>query len=149
MCSISARSRFIASTRGAGLGQRQLQLQPRERRAQVVADRGQQGGALVDVALDALLHGEEGVAGLPHLARAVGLERRTSRALAEGLRRGRQPLDGAHLVADEQRRRRAVSSTVARVSQKMKMWPWVAKARSRGAMMRSTPSCGTFTRMST
>ncbi len=64
----------------AGLGQRQLQLQPGERGAQVVADRGQQGGALVDVALDAVLHGQERLAGLPHLARAVGLERHVGAA---------------------------------------------------------------------
>jgi hypothetical protein len=102
-----------------GLGQGQLELQPGERGAQVVADRGQQGGALVDVALDAGLHGQEGGGGLPHLPRAVGPEGDVG-ALAEGLGRGRQPLDRAHLVADEQTAT-AVSRIVARVSQKMKM----------------------------
>ena len=42
----------------------------------------------------------------------------------------------------------AVSNRVATTIHRMKIWPWVAKARSRGAMIRSTPSC-TCTRMST
>jgi hypothetical protein len=42
----------------------------------------------------------------------------------------------------------AVSSTVATVIHRTKMCPWVAKARSRGASTRSTPSL-TCTRMST
>ena len=41
-----------------------------------------------------------------------------------------------------------ISSTVAMVSHSTKMWAWVATARSRGAMMRSTP-LGSCTWMST
>jgi hypothetical protein len=81
--------------------QGQLQLQPGEGRAQVVADGGQKRRALVDVALDALAHVEEGPRRLSNLACAVRLEGHV-RALAEGLRRRRQPLDGPHLVADEE-----------------------------------------------
>ncbi len=65
-----------------------------------MTDRSEQGGALLDVALQALPHVEEGVSRLAHLARAVGLEVEIS-APAKGLGRLGQPLDGPDLVADE------------------------------------------------
>ena len=99
--SISASPLHLLQPR-AGLGQRQFQLQAGEGGAQVVADRGQKGGALVDVALDARLHVEEGLGGLAHLARAVRPEARDLGPLAESLGGGGETLDGAHLVADEQ-----------------------------------------------
>jgi hypothetical protein len=87
-------------------GQGQLQPQPGQGRAQVVADRGQQGRALLDMALDPVAHGQEGGRGLTHLARAVRLEPGLDLAAPEGFRRLGQPLDGADLVADEQDRHR-------------------------------------------
>ena len=91
------------STRADGGARGRLQLQPGERRAQVVADGGQKDGPLVDMALDAAPHVEEGLTGLAHLAGAVRLEARVV-ALAKGVRGLRQSFDGAHLISDEQDR---------------------------------------------
>ena len=71
MCSISETSRFISLVRGR-LGERQREFQAGERSAQVVADRGQQRGALLDRAVDPDAHGVEGGGGVAHLARAAG-----------------------------------------------------------------------------
>ncbi|MNY10724.1 hypothetical protein D3C86_1437140 [compost metagenome] len=82
-------------------GQGQFEAQTGQGRAQVVADRGQQGRALLDMALDAGAHVQEGAGGGPHLARAVGLEARHGLAPAKGLGGVGQTFDGAHLIADE------------------------------------------------
>ena len=84
-----------------GRRQRELQPQARERRAQVVAHRGQHGRALVDMALDAAAHFQEGVRGLAHLARTGGLEPVGVLAAAELFGGVGQPADRLHLVADE------------------------------------------------
>ncbi len=99
---------------GARIRKGQLELQAGQRRAQIMADRGQQGRALGDVALDARLHVEEGDGGLAHLGGAVGPEAGLIGALAEGLGGGGQPLDGPHLVADEQHRHRGQEQGGAR-----------------------------------
>ena len=82
-----------------------------------------------------------------HLARAVRLEGGASppRPKASAASASRSM---ARTWLRMNRMATAVSSTVATVIQSTKMWPWVAKARSRGARMRSTP-CGCWTRMST
>ncbi len=83
-------------------GQRQFQLEAREGGAQVVADRGQERRALVDVALDAALHSDEGVGRLAHLGGPVRTEVGHVDPAPERFGGGRQALDGAHLVPDEQ-----------------------------------------------
>ena len=82
--------------------QRQFEAQPGQGGAQVVADRGEQGGALVDMALNPLPHGEEGVGGGADLARAMRFEMLARLAPAEGFGCVGQSFYGAHLVADEQ-----------------------------------------------
>ena len=77
------------------------QLEARQDGAQVVADAVQHGGALLDGALDAPLHLDEGVAGLAHLARAARPELDVA-ALAEALRRLGEAQDRPDLVAQEQ-----------------------------------------------
>jgi hypothetical protein len=148
MCSISARSRFMSGVRLLGSASGQGQLQAGERGAQVVAHRGQQGGALLDVALDAAAHGQEGGGGLAHLLGPVRLEGRAVVAAPERLRRALASRSMARTWLRMNSSAMAVSSTVATVIQRTKMWPWVAKARSRGARIRITPP-STPTRMST
>ena len=73
---------------GVGLvaEQRELQLEAGEDGAEVVADAGQHGRALLDLPLDALAHLDEGVAGAAHLLGAARLEVARHRpALAEAL----------------------------------------------------------------
>ena len=82
----------------------ELQPHARQRRLQIVADAGQHFGALLHVALDALAHGDEGLRRAAHFGRAIGLEVGHRAALAEGFRRERKPLDGPHLIAQEQDR---------------------------------------------
>ena len=66
--------------------QGERKLEAREDGAKIVAHPVQHRGALLEGALDAPLHFDEGVAGLAHLARAARPEFRIA-ALAEGLRR--------------------------------------------------------------
>ena len=91
-----------------GLGhvaeQRELQLEAGQHGAQVVRHAGQHGGALLDGALDALLHLQEGLRGAAHLARAARPEVRRIAALAEALGRVGEPQDRPDLVAQEQDR---------------------------------------------
>ena len=88
-------------------GQRQFQLEAREHRAQVVADAGQHGRALLHVLADAVAHFDEGGGGLAHLARAAGREvGRHRAALAEGVGGFRQTQDRADLVAQKTGSRR-------------------------------------------
>ena len=95
------------------LDQRELQLEAREHRAQVVADAGEHRRALLDGALDARLHLDEGLRRAPHLARAARAEIRHFAALAEAFGGVGQPQDRLDLVAqeddgdDEQHRRGA------------------------------------------
>ena len=58
---------------------------------QVVADAGEHRRALLDLALDALLHVVEGDGRLAHLAGAARREIGHGAALAEGVDRRRQP----------------------------------------------------------
>ena len=101
---ISSTSRFIASASGDIADQRELELEAGEHGAQVVRDAGQHGGALVDGALDARLHLDEGGGRAPHLARAARAEVRHVAALAEALDRLGEPQDRPDLVAQEQDR---------------------------------------------
>ena len=87
----------------SGLGKGEFKAQPGQGRAQVVADRGQQGRPLLDMPLDTSLHGQEGLGGLAHLAGAVRLEGRGVPAPTEVVRRLGEALDGPDLVADEQK----------------------------------------------
>ena len=80
----------------------ELEAETGQGRAQVVADRGEQGGALVDVPLDAVAHVHEGLGGGADLPGTRGLEALARLAPAEGLRRLGEAFDGADLVADEQ-----------------------------------------------
>ena len=83
---------------------RQRQLHAGQRRLEIMADAGQHFGALADMALDALAHGDEGLGGAAHFGGAIGLEVRHGAALAEAVGGARQPLDRPHLVAQEQDR---------------------------------------------
>ena len=83
-------------------GQRQFQTQTGQGRSQVVTDGGEQGGALIDVALNAVAHGHEGDGGGANLARAVRFEPGHRLAAPERLGRIGQPFDGPDLIADEQ-----------------------------------------------
>ena len=56
---------------GGIVEQGQRKLEASQDRAEVVADAVEHGGALLGRPLDPALHLDEGVAGLPHLARAV------------------------------------------------------------------------------
>ena len=67
-------------------------------------DAGQHRGALLDRALDARFHLEEGLRGAAHFARAAGPEVRRLAALAEAFGGVRQPQDRLDLVAQEQHR---------------------------------------------
>ncbi len=69
-----------------------------------MGDAGQHVGPLGHEARDAALHGVEGVGGLAHLARALGLDGAGVAAEAEILRRLGQPANRAHLVLHEQHR---------------------------------------------
>ncbi len=81
---------------------RQRQLQPGQRCLDVMADARQHFGALGNMALDALAHGDEGLGGAAHFGGAIGLEVGDGAALAEAFGGAGQPLDGPHLVAQEQ-----------------------------------------------
>ena len=67
---ISSTSARSASRVGRVAEQRELQLEAGQDGAEVVADAGQHGRALLDLPLDALAHVDEGLRRLPHLARA-------------------------------------------------------------------------------
>ena len=87
------------------LHQRQRQLHPGERRAQVVADAGEHLGALLDLALQPRAHRQERGAGAADLLGAGRAERQRA-ALAEGLGRLGERADRADLVAQEDHRDR-------------------------------------------
>ena len=90
---------------GRILEQGELQFEARQHRAQIVADAGQHDGALLDIALDAVAHLDEGMRRLAHLARAARLEiGRRRPPSAETVGRLRQPQDRFDLVAQEQNR---------------------------------------------
>jgi len=67
-----------------------------------VADAGEHGGALLDLAFDAPLHDGEGLAGAAHLARPGRLEVADGAALAEALGGVGEALDRADLIAQEE-----------------------------------------------
>ncbi len=71
---ISSTSLFSASISGDVLDQRELELEAGQDGAQVVADAGEHRGALLDLALDAPAHLDEGQRGLAHLAGAARTE---------------------------------------------------------------------------
>ena len=67
-----------------------------------MAHAGQHDGALLDMALDAVAHLDEGVGGLAHLARAARAEILWRRApFAEAFGRFRQAQDRLDLIAQE------------------------------------------------
>ena len=105
---ISSMSRFRSSISGVCVEQRQRQLEARQDGAQIVADAVQHRGALLDGALDAPLHLDEGVAGLAHLAGAARPELDLA-ALAEALRPPRRGAgsDGSGCAGTGWRRRAA------------------------------------------
>ena len=78
-----------------------MQAEAREHGAQVVADAGEHGGALLDLPLDALLHVVEGDRRLPHLAGASRRKAGHGATLAEIVDCRRQPQDRPDLVAQE------------------------------------------------
>src|SRR5437667_350061 len=65
--------------------ERQLELEAGQDGAQIVRDAGEHGGALLDRALDAALHFDEGGRRPAHLARPARAEIRHLAALAETL----------------------------------------------------------------
>ncbi len=79
--------------------ERQLELEAGEDGAQVVRDACEHGRALLDGALDARLHLDEGLRRLPHLARAAWLEVGRLAALAEAFGGVGEPQDRPDLVA--------------------------------------------------
>ena len=89
---------------GAVADQRQFELEAGQDGAQIVADAGQHRGALLDRALDARFHLQEGLRGAAHFARAAGTEVRRLAALAETFGGVGQPQDRLDLVAQEQHR---------------------------------------------
>jgi hypothetical protein len=70
--------------------QRERQFEARQDRAEIMADAVEHGRALLERALDAPLHFDEGVAGLPDFPRAMRTEIEIA-ALAEILRRAGEP----------------------------------------------------------
>ena len=70
---------------------------------------GQHRGALLDRALDARLHLDEGLRRAAHLARAARPEVRRLAALAEAFGGVGEPQDRLDLVAQEQRWRRSAA----------------------------------------
>ena len=82
--------------------QRELELEARQDGAQIVRHPGQHGGALLDRALDADFHFQEGGGGAAHFACAARAEIRNLAALAERLGGVGQPHDRPDLVAQEQ-----------------------------------------------
>ena len=86
---------------GAVAEQRQFELEAGQHGAQVVRDAGEHRGALLDRALDARLHLDEGLRGAAHLARAARPEVRRLAALAEAFRGVGEPQDRLDLVAQE------------------------------------------------
>ncbi len=101
---ISSTSFFIASISGPLAEQRQLELEARQDRAQVVRHAGEHRGALLHRALDAALHLDEGLRGAAHLARAARPEARHLAALAEAFGGVGEAQDRPDLVAQEQDR---------------------------------------------
>ena len=97
---ISATSFCMSSRLGLVAHQGQRKLEPRQDRPQIMADPVEHGGALLDRALDAPLHLDEGIAGLAHFARAARPKLGVA-PLAESFRRRREPQDRLDLIAQE------------------------------------------------
>ena len=85
---------------GAVLLHRQAQLQPRQRRAQIMTDTREHHRALLDLALDPGAHIEKRGACRADLGRARRMIA-AGFALPECFRRARQPADRAELIAQE------------------------------------------------
>ena len=101
MASISLRSDSKRSALLVVVQQFGAQPHARERRLQVVRQRGEHARAFVDEGRQPLLHGVEGARGLLHLARAVLRQGRAVEVLAQRLRRPavellQRPHDPAH-----------------------------------------------------
>ena len=86
---------------GSVAEQCQFELETGEHRAQVVRHAGEHGGPLLDRALDACLHLDEGKRRTPHFARAARTVIRHVASLAESLRRVGEPQDRPDLIAQE------------------------------------------------
>ena len=104
MRAISSTSFFIASTSGSSPSSASSSLKRVRMVRRSCDDAGQHGGALLDRALDARLHLDEGLRRAPHLARAARPEVRHLAALAEALGGVGEPQDRLDLVAQEQDR---------------------------------------------
>ena len=89
---------------GAVADQSELELEAREDGAQVVRHARQHGGALLQAALDAPLHLDEGLRRAANLARAARTEVRDLAPFAEAFGGVREPQDRPDLVAQEQNR---------------------------------------------
>ena len=89
---------------GAVADQGQFELEAGQDGAKVVRHAGQHRGALLDRALDARFHLDEGLRRAADFAGAARMEIRRLAALAETFRRVRQPQDRLDLVAQEQHR---------------------------------------------
>src|SRR5262249_33434592 len=74
------------------------------RRPEIVADAGEQLRALLDVALDARAHVEEGERGAAYFACAADAERAAVLAATEFFHRVGEQFDWPHLVANEHHR---------------------------------------------
>ena len=85
---------------GVSPDQREREFEAREDRAQIVTDAGEHRRALLDVALDAAFHLDEGIAGAADFARAARPEFRLA-AHAEGLGCRHEPHDRRDLIAQE------------------------------------------------
>ena len=83
---------------------RQLQLHPRQRRAQIVGNAGQHLRSFADLTLNALFHLDKGNAGAAHFRRTVRLELFIVHPFAELFGRFRQIGDRTNLNAQEQNR---------------------------------------------
>ena len=119
------------------------QLEARQDRAEVVADAVEHRGALLGRPLDAALHLDEGVAGLSDLARAMRAEIEIA-ALAEILRRAREPQDRPDLVAQEDDRDREQNDHRRRASRERRCGR-SPRRRACGA----SPACSTRSPRST
>ena len=125
---------------GAVAEQRQLELEAGQHGAQVVRHAGQHRGALLDRALDARLHLDEGLRGAAHLARAARPEVRHLAALAEALGGVGEPQDRPDLVAQEARSRRPAAPARCRPSRAGRS-PSSRHRRRCAARTRASPRC--------
>ena len=136
----SRRCRPQGADIGIVMHHRQRQLHAGERRLEVMADARQHFGALGDMALDALAHGDEGLGGAAHFGGAIGLEVGHRRGPCRNCRRrapaARSAAPGCAGTGSRCASRISADPTI----QRMKMSGWETVTRSRGTRISSTPS---------